>query len=405
MLTEEKLKQFQETLEKSFTETMEKKLPEVIDASVEKKFNSEIAEKINAALKAAGLDKMNFQGFGKGNDAKEKKEVAVKFFKALMNKDREGLKELGSISTKTMTEGTDSAGGFLVPEEVMNEVDRIAEDFGLIRKLARTLPMGKDTLNMPTLGSKPNVYWPGEGNAGTASQATLKNVQLNAKTLVGLTPMSNELLEDADLDVVQMIVELFAEQLAGEEDNQGLNGVGAPFTGILNHPDVNTATAVAGHNTLAEVDPDDLEDAIGLMPSTILGGCVWTFHRQVWSQIKKIKQGSQSLVAFNTTGIISMKTEGSVALTPVGMLMGYPVYLSEKMPSSPAAGEPYGIFGNYSKFYFGNRKQMAVSIAQEATVGGVNLFEVNASAVRVLERIALAVGVAEAFTVLRLNAA
>lgn len=393
-LTQEKLEQFQASLEKSMTEGLEKNIPEVVSKTMEKefseKFESKIEEKINAALKEAGLDKMNFPGVNPGMKGSSK-DNAVKFFKALWEGDK--------VQLKTMTEGTDSAGGFLVPEEVMAEVDRIADDFGLIRKLSRVIPMGRDILNMPTLGTKPTVYWPGEGNAGTSSQPVLKNVKLEAKTAVGITPVSNELMEDANMDVVNMLIELFAEQLAGEEDNQGFNGVGAPFTGILNNSDTNTVTAAAA-TTIAALTLDDLVDGNNL-PSTVLSGAVWVFHRNVWAGIKKNKQNSQSLIAFNTTDSITMKTDGG-NLIPAGFLLGYPVYLSDKMPASPATGEAYGIFGNFKKFYFGNRKQVGVAVSDSATIGSDNMFENNSQAIRVTERVALNVGIPEAFNVLYL---
>lgn len=388
-VTEKQLQEFQETLEKSI-EAVEKGLPEVVDASIQKQFDSQIEEKINTALKAAGLDKADFPGLSTG-DKKTQQGNAVKFFKALWEGDK--------AAVKTMTEGTDSAGGFLVPEEVMADIDRAIDNLGLIRKLSRMIPMGRDTLNMPTLGTKPTVYWPGEANAGTASEAVLKNVKLEAKTAVGLTPMSNELMEDANMDVVNMLVELFAEQLAGEEDNQGLNGVGAPFTGVLNNTDTNTVTAAAA-TTVATLTVADLIDGNNLL-SSVLPGAVWVFHRNVWAGIKKNQEDSQSLIAFNTTNAITMKTEGGM-LVPAGFLLGYPVYLSDKMPSTPATGEAYGIFGNFSKFYFGNRKQIGVSVSDSATIGSDNMFENNSQAIRVTERIALNVGIPEAFNVLYL---
>lgn len=389
-VTEKQLQEFQETLEKSI-ESVEKGLPEVIDASLQKKFDSQIEEKINAAIKAAGLDKANFPGLTNAEGVKVVKDNSVKFFQALWQND--------TAAIKTMTEGIDSSGGFLVPEEVLAEVDRIADENGLMRKLSRVIPMGRDILNMPTLGTKPTVYWPGEANAGTSSEAVLKNIKLEAKTAVGLTPVSNELMEDANMDVVNMLVELFAEQLAGEEDNQGLNGVGAPFTGILNNSDTNAVTAAAA-TTVAALTVADLVDGNNL-PSAVLSGSVWVFHRNVWAGIKKNQEDSQSLIAFNSTNIMSMKTEAG-ALIPAGFLLGYPVYLSDKMPSAPATGEAYGIFGNFKKFYFGNRKKVSVSMSDSATIGGDNMFTNNSKAIRVTERVALTVGVPEAFNVLYL---
>lgn len=416
-MNEEEKKALQESIEKTL-ETSMATIKEAMEKENKENFKDAVDEQVVATLKELGLEKNEkgqFPGFSNGTPAektKGAKELSVKFFQAVFAKDRNALKELGSEfasfsgnGKKTMTEFQDSAGGFLVPEEVMGEVDRVADDFGLIRKLSRHIPMGRDTLNFTINTGKPSVTWPGEGGSGTSSQPTLGNVKLQARTAMGLTPISNELMEDANIDTIDMIVELFAEEFAGAEDLQGLDGTGAPFTGILNSAEVNSTTALTDHDTVAEITLKDLSDAIANVKSTVLGGSVWVFHRTVWNTLKNIQEGSQTVAAFATVpNTISMKQEGSNNVTPVGFLWGYPVYLSDQMPSAPAATEAYGIFGNFKKFYFGDRKQMAVAVSSEATVGGVSMFETNSTAVRVIERVALSVGVGEAFNVLNLAA-
>lgn len=392
------MKEFEESIGKTIESTLEKHVPEVVGKAVD--------EKVAEAIKAAGLDKIDkgqFPGHtsNPANDAKNAKEKALNFFKAVFSKDTKSLEEMG---VKAMSEGVDSAGGYLVPEEVLAEIDRVADDYGLIRKLSRRIPMGRDIMNVPTVGTKPSVTWPGEGNAGTASQPVIQNVKLEARTAMGLTPVSNELMADANIGVVDMLVDLFAEELAGAEDNQGLAGVGAPFTGVLNSGEVSSSSAASGNTTIATLDLADLIDAQANLKSTVLSGAVWVFHRAVWAGIKKLQEGSQSLIGFGTTEAVTMKTEGSNANTPVGFLMGYPVYLSDKMPSAPSAGESYGIFGNFKKFYFGDRQQVAVSTSEHATIGSTGMFETNSQAVRVIERVALSVGVGEAFNVCKLAA-
>ena len=182
-------------------------------------------------------------------DAKEK---MAKLVKALYTKDSQTL-----ATFKAMNEGTGSAGGFLVPEEFTAEVYRVVEDYGLVAKMATKFPMGSDTKNIPTVSSSVTGSYPGEATAGSASQPVLAQVQLIAKTWVGLSVMSNELLEDANVSVVNLLVELFAEAIAGELDNQGLTGSGSPFTGILGNTDVNIVTLGAGKDTYIEADLAD----------------------------------------------------------------------------------------------------------------------------------------------------
>ena len=366
-------------------------------------------EAVDAKLKELGLDKPqqkfqpSYKGSPVGNEeafAKlEVKEKMASFIKAVYHKDAQAM-----ASFKAMNEGTGSAGGFVVPEEFAAEVFRIVEDFGLVAKLARKFPMNSDTLNVPRLSSSVAVYWPGETGAGTASQPVFEQVVLQAKTLMGITPMSNELLADANISVVDLLTTLFAEAIAGEIDNQGFNGVGAPFTGILSDSGVTTYAPANGttQTTFATAStPDNARTLISKIKPWALQGAAFVMHRTVWSffqQAKASTSGNYFLSTFNP--VMTGTSAQGFPLAMAGTMWGYPVYLSDKMPSVTAVSTKFVIFGNLGNLFMGTRQDLAVSISQDATVGSVNLFAQNMSAVRVVTRVAVAVGLPAAFAVL-----
>lgn len=325
------------------------------------------------------------------------KQKSIEFIKAVFGKDLNTL-----ASFKAMNEGTNSAGGFVVPEEWASEVNRVVEDFGLVAKLARKYPMKSDTLRVPRLASSVTVSYPGEGVAGTPSQPVFEQVVLLSKTLVGLTAMTNELLEDANVEVINLLTELFAEAIAGELDAQGLTGSGAPFTGILSDGGVATVTMATA--TFADVSADDARDMISAVKPWSLQGAGFIMHRTIWGIIQKSKAstgGDYFASAVNPVLTGSTATQG-FPTAQAGTLWGYPVYLSDKMPSlaDDATGTKFVIFGNLKHLYVGARKEIAVAISQDATVGSDNLFEQNMSAIRVVARHAVAVGLPSAFAVL-----
>lgn len=382
------------------------------------KLMSEVSEKsavdaVAAKLKELGLDKPaakflpTYKGsiVGKSEEelAKmEAKEKAASFIKAVYHKDSAALSQF-----KAMTEGTGSAGGFVVPEEFAAEVFRVVEDFGIVPKLARKFPMNSDTLNVPRLSASVTVYWPGETGAGTAAQPTFEAVVLQAKTLMGITPMSNELLADANISVVDLLVQLFAEAIAGELDNQGLTGTGSPFTGILSDTGVTVYTPATGNSTFTLCStPDNARTLISKVKPWSLQGAGFVMHRTVWAlfQITKASSGGEYFVsAANPIMNPNAATQG-FPLAMAGTLWGYPVYLSDKMPTTTAVSTKYVIFGNLSHLFMGTRSDMAVSISQDATIGSFNLFAQNMSAVRVVTRVAIAVGLPSAFAVLATSA-
>ncbi len=334
----------------------------------------------------------------------EKKEKMASFIKAVYHKDRAAL---GMF--KAMTEGTDSAGGFVVPEEFAAEVNRVVEDFGLVPKFARKFPMRSDVMNVPRLSATVAVYYPGEATAGTASQPTFERVVLTAKTIVGLTPFSNELLADANVSVVDLLVELFAEAIAGELDNQGFTGSGSPFTGIFGDSDVTKvyigANATGGDTSFDDVTLDDTRNLISGVKPWSLQGAAFYMHRTVWAFLQTQKAsttGDYFISAINPVVTGASQTQGFPNAN-AGTLWGYPVYLSDKLPertTDDGASTPFIIFGNLKHLYMGVRSEIGVAISDSATVAGIDLFAQNMSAIRVIARHALAVGLPKAFAIL-----
>lgn len=383
MTKEDLVKLVGEAVEKAGAEATEKALATI------SKVNTKFAYKGSAS--ELGQD---------GLDALEAKQKTAMFIKALYNKDASSI-----AMFKAMNETTGSAGGFIVPEEFANEVNRVVEDYGLIAKMARKFPMNSDTLNVPRLGSTVTISYPGEATAGTESQPVFENVQLLAKTSIGLTPMSNELLADAHVSVVDLLVELFAEAIAGMLDTQGLVGTGAPFTGILSDSGVTVVTPATGNSTFTLCStPDNMRDLISNVKPWSLQGAGYIMHRSVWAIVQKTKASTGGDYFTSAANPVLRGTNQGFPTAQAGELWGYPVYLSDKMPSTTAISTKYVIFGNLKHVYLGMRDEMGISISQDAVIGGVSLFERNMSAVRVISRHAIAVGLPTAFAVLRTSA-
>jgi len=375
-----------------FAQALEKTMPTILEKTgeaIEKKFEEKGYNKIEKKI----------FGFAKEVEGLEGKEKIARFVKAVFNRDKETAR---AISGKAMTEGTDSQGGYLVPEEFRAEVIRLAESFGIVRNQCRVIPMKRDTLNLPKITTSVSVYWPGETNAGTVSAPVLGQVQLLAKTLVGLTPISNELLEDADVDTVSMLAELFAEAIAGEEDAQGLIGDGSPFEGVLNDSDINIVTMESGKTDFTDITVDYLRDVISKVKPLALSGAGFYMHRGVWNIVQKLTENGQHISTFSNPIITGDASKG---VGIVGYIWGYPVYLPEKMDSVSGAGKKFILFGNLQFAYLGDRKQMTMAVSEEATIGTTNLFESNMSAVRITERIGFKVALGQAFACLKTAAA
>ena len=346
-------------------------------------FKNEVVETVKTITKEEVKRMLEEERLGKVEKAPEysageKKDIAA-FFKALVSRD--------FVTLKALSEGVDSAGGYLVPEEFKAQVLDIAKDVGYVRKYGTVIPMKRDILNIPKISGKPSVNWISEGGQIATGEPTIGQVQLTTKKAGLIVPVTTELFEDADVDIINLLSRIFAEALAEAEDTQGFTGDGTVFTGVLNASGVNVVTMPTGKTSFNDVTADDLINLISAVPTRIAGKSYFVMHRSVLAKIKTLKDGNGSYL-FNPTD----KT-----------IWGYPVITTDVMPSitDSAADRAFIVFGDLSYIYLGDRKVMSVSLADQATVGSDNLFEKDMIALRVTERVAIAVAMPEAFAVLK----
>ncbi len=298
-----------------------------------------------------------------------------------------------NVLTKALSEGTDSAGGFLVPTEFSNEIQRLAIDYGVARRECRKWPMKRETLQIPAGGaSGVSVAFVAENAQITESTPNFAQKTLTAKKLAGLTATSNELLADADVNVQSYLAELFAEAIAGKEDEELFSGDGTNFTGILVDTDVNTVTMSSGNTSFSDITFDNLIDMEAAVTSGALSGAKFIIHRTVLAIVKKIK---------DTTG--QYIWQPPIGKAP-GTLLGYPYIVAEKMVTTASDGvsTKFLSFGNLKKSVaLGTRKGLEMDISKHATVGSNKLFEKDMAAVRVLERFALTITLPTALVALK----
>lgn len=384
--------------------------PKMLEDTFKKGIETHLLPKVNEIvheeIKSLGLDHLDrkhmaFPGMSDEEVAKKSRNEKMRaFLKAVLKKDMNVLTEMKAIS-----EGLDSGGGFLVPEEFGSEVDRVARDVGLVRKLAKRIPMSSDTFNYPIIGSNPTVAWNGELTNGSDGAPTFKKARLSANTLSCFIPVSNEWFGDTNVDVTSMLAELIGEAFAAEEDNQAFNGIGSPFTGLLQSADVVATTAASGHNTFATVDLDDYRDCITVLGSKDLAGACWVMNKAGWAAAQKLKENSQHVVVFgySAANMLSGKARPAGELVPVGMLWDYPVYVTDQITATSGASTKFGVFGNFRGIALGDRQAMAMDESKEATIGSTNAFAANARIFRGIERISVEIIMPDLFTTIKTN--
>ena len=289
---------------------------------------------------------------------------------------------------KALSEGVDTAGGYLVPEEFRAEIIRLIPKFGLLRRFARTMPMAHEVLRVPRQTAGVSVTWPGEKAKGTSKQPTLGQVVLTAKTAVGLTSYSNEFLADAGISVIAYLQTIFAEAFAEEEDDQLFNGTGAPFTGLLVVSGTKSLQMASGKTAITDITIDNLIDLADKVDPEADVDAWYYFHKSALTALRKVKVSSSYALA--------PASQGAPAT-----IAGVPYATSKKLPNAPAVDTNFAVYGNLRNVLLGDREAMTIGIAKEGTIGSDNLFEQNMQGLRITERISIESAIPSAFAILK----
>ena len=233
-----------------------------------------------------------------------------------------------NMAQKAMSQGTDTAGGYIVPEEAITQVierlkaNVIAYDLG-----ARDMPATGVPVTIPKLTSSATGYWVGENSTITASDLGFEQINMTPKTVAGRVILSNLLLETSTPAADQIIEQDLSQQLGLAIDLGVLNGsagggAGEPI-GIMQTTGVGNFTSAADADsppTVAELMGaiSDLDNA-----NALRGRLGWAIHPLMLSQIRQM--------TVDYTGSSVPLTSVSTATGFADTLFGYPMRTSTQM--------------------------------------------------------------------------
>lgn len=153
------------------------------------------------------------------------------------------------LGQKTLTATVPSDGGFTVPVAFSPDYIKALYANTILEKLGvRKVPMPNGNLSIPKMTSKASAYWVGEAQKITPSQAGFGEVNLKAKKLAALTPVSNDLLRYNAVGIDGWIADDLMQNAKVALDEAFLNGDGTAHTplGLKNVSGVQTWTPVSG---------------------------------------------------------------------------------------------------------------------------------------------------------------
>jgi HK97 family phage major capsid protein len=286
------------------------------------------------------------------------------------------------VREKAHVEGVNSAGGFLVPEEMDSELVTLREEYGVFRRESRVIPMSSDTRNVNKRTGGLTAYAVGEAAAITKSQQTFGQNKLVAKKIGVLTEISSELNEDSIVNLGDEAADEIAQALAYFEDNAGFNGTGtSAFAGIVGLESVMTDSTyqiadMGSVTTYATVGLAELVAAFRKLPAFAASrNNIKIFcNKSAWHGV------FERLAA--AAGGNTMQTLSDGIRTP--QFLGYPVVWTQAIPVSETGGATFAYIGDLRlASYFGDRRQTAIDFSNTAG----DAWENDLIGVRATERI------------------
>ena len=242
-----------------------------------------------------------------------------------------------------LQEGTDSEGGYLVPDEFERTLVEALEEENVFRTLAHVIKTSSGDRKIPVVASKGTASWVDEEGAYQESDDVFSQVSIGAYKLGTMIKVSEELLADSVFDLEAYISKEFARRIGAREEESFFNGdgKGKPL-GILAAAGGAEVGVTAASATA--ITADEVIDLFYSLKAPYRKNAVWVLNDATVKQIRKLK---------DTTGQYLWQPS-LVAGTP-DTILGRPVKTSAFMPTA-AAGAKTIAFGDFKYYWIADRQ-------------------------------------------------
>jgi HK97 family phage major capsid protein len=271
------------------------------------------------------------------------------------------------LSAANMVEGTDSAGGALVPTEFVPALVKNVTSYGVFRQYAKNIPMSRDVAEYPVNSGGLTFSFPGEATATSGlSKDTYAKATLTAKACAADVPISRELIADAAISVIDDVFDSAARGLALAQDTQGFLGTGSPFTGVATRLATETVPGTWDYEpsvveTTGHFATLDLADFVSL--SAALPYYAGSDEPKLFIS----KSGFNQWIDALTLGA-GGNTAATLAAKSSRMFNGFEVVFTEVLPKASdtiSAGDVLALFGHLDRACaFGDREALNFNVSE-----------------------------------------
>lgn len=239
--------------------------------------------------------------------------------------------------------GSDSEGGFLVPDEYEGQLIQALQEANMLRNMCNVITTSYGDRKIPVVASNGSAAWMDEESAFTESDEGFTQVTLSAYKLGTMLKVSDELLNDSYFDLEAYIASEFARRIGAAEEEAFLtgNGTGKP-TGLLNATGGASLGVTAASATAITLD--EVVDLYHSLKSSYRKNASFLVNDATVKAIRKLKDGQGQY----------LWTPSVIAGTP-DTILNRPVITSQYMPVA-ATGEKTVLFGDFKYYWIADRK-------------------------------------------------
>ena len=242
-----------------------------------------------------------------------------------------------------LQEGTDSEGGYLVPDEYERTLVEALEEENVFRQLAKVIRTSSGDRKIPVVATKGTASWIDEEGAYTESDDSFGQVSIGAYKVDTMIKVSEELLNDSVFDLESYIAKEFARRIGAKEEEAFFTGDGSgkPLGVLAATGGAETGVTAASSTAITA---DELMDLFYSLKSPYRKKAVWVLNDSTIKAVRKLK---------DSTGQYLWQPS-LMAGTP-DTLLGRPVKTSAYMPVI-AAGAKTIAFGDFSYYWIADRQ-------------------------------------------------
>ncbi len=245
--------------------------------------------------------------------------------------------------TNALQIGTDSEGGYLVPDEYERTLVESLEEENIFRQMAKVIKTSSGDRKIPVVAGRGTASWIDEEGAFPESDDSFGQVSIGAYKLGTMIKVSEELLNDSVFDLQSYISREFARSIGAKEEE-------AFFTGDGKGKPLGVLAATGGAETgvtaasATAVTADELMDLYYSLKSPYRKKSVWVLNDSTIKAVRKLKDSTGQYL-----------WQPSLTAGAPDTILGRPVKTSAYMPAI-AAGAKTIAFGDFSYYWIADRQ-------------------------------------------------